>query len=119
MVNLNKLAAKQVQTFKADNKQVRYSDGGGLYLCIRPSGSRYWEFRYTRPVSGKNTFMGGHTQIFHSLKRERRPSASFDFNDCLRDSALGSGAVLSEVISTSGAWPSTGTDVMDRLGCLI
>mgnify|MGYP000209298085 CR=1 FL=1 len=36
MVNLNKLTAKQVQTFKADNKQVRYSDGGGLYLCIRP-----------------------------------------------------------------------------------
>ncbi|HCE2224768.1 TPA: tyrosine-type recombinase/integrase [Vibrio parahaemolyticus] len=59
MANLNKLTAKQVQTLKADNnKQIRFSDGGGLYLCIRPSGSRYWEFRYTRPVSGKNTFMG-------------------------------------------------------------
>lgn len=59
MANLNKLTAKQVQTLKADsNKQIRYSDGGGLYLCIRPSGSRYWEFRYTRPVSGKNTYMG-------------------------------------------------------------
>lgn len=59
VANLNKLTAKQVQTLKADNnKQVRFSDGGGLYLCIRPSGSRYWEFRYTRPVSGKNTFMG-------------------------------------------------------------
>lgn len=28
MVNLNKLTAKQVQTFKADNKQVRYSGVG-------------------------------------------------------------------------------------------
>ncbi|UYI48150.1 Arm DNA-binding domain-containing protein [Vibrio natriegens] len=59
MANLNKLTAKQVQTFKADhNKQIRYSDGGGLYLCIRSSGSRYWEFRYTRPVSGKKTYIG-------------------------------------------------------------
>ncbi|EOW9472299.1 integrase arm-type DNA-binding domain-containing protein, partial [Vibrio cholerae] len=59
MASLNKLTAKQVQTLKADsNKQIRYSDGGGLYLCIRPSGSRYWEFRYTRPVSGKKTYIG-------------------------------------------------------------
>ncbi len=59
MANLNKLTAKQVQTLKADaKKQIRHSDGGGLYLCIRPSGSRYWEFRYTKPVSGKNTFIG-------------------------------------------------------------
>ncbi|KKP20681.1 hypothetical protein VS86_02830 [Vibrio cholerae] len=42
-----------------------------------------------------------------------------DFNDCLRDSALGSGAVLMEVTSPSGAWPSTGADVVDRLGWLM
>src|SRR6202035_293430 len=31
-------------------------DGGGLYLKIRPGGSRYWEFRYTQ--LGRTRWMG-------------------------------------------------------------
>ncbi|MCX7379876.1 MAG: Arm DNA-binding domain-containing protein [Alphaproteobacteria bacterium] len=26
----------------------RYGDGGGLYLLVRPNGTRFWLFRYTR-----------------------------------------------------------------------
>lgn len=47
---LSKLTARQVQTFK---KPGRYADGGGLYLKVRPGGSRQWVFLYARMENGK------------------------------------------------------------------
>ncbi|MGB3383733.1 MAG: tyrosine-type recombinase/integrase [Marinomonas sp.] len=59
MASLNKLTVKQIQSLKAVNgKSIRKSDGGGLYIYVKPSNSKFWEFRYTRPVTGKKTFIG-------------------------------------------------------------
>ena len=43
-----KLTATQVQSYArtaAANK--KYSDGNGLYFCVRKSGMPYWMLRYT------------------------------------------------------------------------
>jgi len=59
MAGLNKLTVKQIQNLKSvDGKSIRKSDGGGLYIYVKPNGSKFWEFRYTRPVTGKKTFIG-------------------------------------------------------------
>ena len=43
---MGKLTAKQVIAYsKADPK--KYSDGEGLYFCVRKQGSPYWMIRYT------------------------------------------------------------------------
>jgi hypothetical protein len=43
---MGKLTAKQVIAYsKADSK--KYSDGEGLYFCVRKQGSPYWMIRYT------------------------------------------------------------------------
>ncbi|MGB5997321.1 MAG: integrase arm-type DNA-binding domain-containing protein, partial [Marinomonas sp.] len=56
MASLNKLTVKRIQTLKAVNgKSIRKSDGGGLF---KPNNLKFWEFRYTRPVTGKKTFIG-------------------------------------------------------------
>ena len=52
-----KLTARQVQTAKPKDKLYRLSDGGNLYLCIRPSNSRSWQFRYKRPGQNKFTYL--------------------------------------------------------------
>jgi hypothetical protein len=49
----NLLTARNVETAKASG---RYSDGNGLYLVVRPGGSRQWAFLYRR--DGKLKEMG-------------------------------------------------------------
>ena len=47
---LNRLTVRQVLTI---TKPGRYADGGGLYLKVRPSGSRQWVFLFARIEGGK------------------------------------------------------------------
>jgi Arm DNA-binding domain len=49
----NLLTARNIETAK---KAGRYSDGNGLYLVVRPGGSRQWAFLYRR--DGKLKEMG-------------------------------------------------------------
>src|SRR5271169_6187766 len=49
----NLLTARNIETAK---KTGRYSDGNGLYLVVRPGGSRQWAFLYRR--DGKLKEMG-------------------------------------------------------------
>ncbi len=51
------LTARQAQTAKPKDKVYRLSDGKNLYLCVRPSGSKSWQFRYTRPAQSKITYL--------------------------------------------------------------
>jgi len=50
---LNKLSDRKVKT---ETRVGRHADGGGLYLEIKPSGSRAWLFMWK--VGGKRTAMG-------------------------------------------------------------
>ena len=43
--------------FVKNVKPGRYGDGGGLYLLVRPTGARFWLFRY-KPTGGKMREMG-------------------------------------------------------------
>src|SRR5580704_5672737 len=49
----NLLTARTIETAKEPG---RYSDGNGLYLVVRPGGSRQWAFLYRR--DGKLKEMG-------------------------------------------------------------
>lgn len=53
---INKLTALEVKNAKAADKLYRLSDGGSLYLAVRPNGNKKFEFRYKRPATGKFTF---------------------------------------------------------------
>ncbi|TDB03210.1 DUF4102 domain-containing protein [Halomonas marinisediminis] len=43
---INKLSATAVKTAKPKDRTTRMADGGGLYLEIRPTGSKYWRMKY-------------------------------------------------------------------------
>ncbi len=54
---MGKLAAKQVIAYyKADPK--KYSDGEGLYFCVRKQGSPYWMIRYTAAKGRREATLG-------------------------------------------------------------
>jgi hypothetical protein len=37
----------------------RLRDGGGLFLQVRPTGVRYWQFRYTKPDGRESSIQIG------------------------------------------------------------
>ena len=41
-----KLNARQIDTAKPKEKAYKLADGGGLYLLVKPSGGKYWRFKY-------------------------------------------------------------------------
>jgi integrase len=48
-----KLNPMQVDNAKPTDKEYSLSDGDGLYLRVKPTGSRLWIFNYTQPISKK------------------------------------------------------------------
>lgn len=44
---------------KTKEKQVKFSDGQGLYLLVKSDGSKLWRFDYTRPSGKRNTLSFG------------------------------------------------------------
>lgn len=70
---INKLSAVQVKKAQPKEKVQYLSDGGNLYLCIRKSGSKFWEFRYARPSDKKRTkvALGGYPEYSLAEAREQ------------------------------------------------
>jgi hypothetical protein len=48
---MGKLTALQVKSAKPRERQIKLTDGAGLYLLIMPNGSKYWRYdSRSRPV---------------------------------------------------------------------
>ncbi|RWL79412.1 MAG: site-specific integrase [Mesorhizobium sp.] len=77
--SLNKLSDRKVKT---ESKPGRHADGGGLYLEIKPSGSRAWLFMWK--LDGKRTAMGLGSYPAVSLANARDKAT-----DCRRIVAAG------------------------------
>jgi integrase len=68
------LNAKKVEHAKPKEKEFNLADGGGLYLRVRPSGSKVWLFNYYRPYTKKraNLKIGNYPATGLSDAREHR-----------------------------------------------
>ena len=43
---INRLSEFEAKNAKPRKKEFRLSDGGGLYLAVRPSGGKLWRWSY-------------------------------------------------------------------------
>jgi integrase len=67
------LSETAIKNAKPAAKQVKLVDGDGLYLLVRPNGSKWWRFDYYRPTEGRNTLsFGVYPEVPLSLARKRR-----------------------------------------------
>ncbi|WP_179280605.1 tyrosine-type recombinase/integrase [Bordetella genomosp. 1] len=64
-------------TFNADGKN-KLSDGGGLYLLLKPNGSKTWRMRYMRPSTGKESTLtfGSYPAVTLAAARGMRAEAA-------------------------------------------
>lgn len=64
-----KLTDIEVKKAKPGEKPVKLSDGGGMYLLIRPDGSKYWRLDYRHNNKRKTLALGVYPDV--SLKDAR------------------------------------------------
>lgn len=60
---------------KPKEKAYKLADGGGLYLEVMPSGSRYWRLKYRFADKEKRLALGVYPQVSLGEARERREAA--------------------------------------------
>ena len=70
--SLSKLSVKEVKSIK---RVGRHSDGGGLYLQVRKTGSKYWLFKYKK--KNKVTELGIGSVNYITLLEARKKAAYF------------------------------------------
>lgn len=66
-----------MKTSKPQEKEYTLQDGRGLYLLIKPIGTKIWRFNYYRPVSKKRALIsfGSYPEISLADARIKRDNA--------------------------------------------
>ncbi|HCR60874.1 MAG TPA: integrase [Serratia liquefaciens] len=70
-----KLTARQVDTAKPKEKPYKLSDGGGLYLEVATTGSRYWRLKYRYAGKEKRLAFGVYPEVSLAEARDKREAA--------------------------------------------
>ncbi len=61
-----------IRKAKPTAKPVKLTDGGGLYLLLKPDGARWWRLDYRRPVTSKRNTLSLGTYPAVSLSKARK-----------------------------------------------
>jgi len=69
------LTALEIRNAKPTLKPYKLSDGGGLYLEIRPNGSRYWRLKYRVHGKEKRLALGVFPEVTLTEARDGRDAA--------------------------------------------
>jgi integrase len=78
---MQKLTIAEVKKSKPSDKQKKLSDGGGLYLLIKPNGARYWRYDYRYIGTRKTLALGVYSEVSLKQAREKHQVA----RDCLSE----------------------------------
>lgn len=75
-MTINRLTDQECRKAQPDpGREKRLFDGGGLYLAIRPSGSRSWKLKYRWQGAEKKLTIGAYPAISLREARSRRDQA--------------------------------------------
>ncbi|HFF9493038.1 tyrosine-type recombinase/integrase [Serratia marcescens] len=69
------LNARQIDTAKPKEKEYKLTDGGGLYLLVKPNGARYWRLKYRFLGKEKKLSIGVYPDISLADARLKREEA--------------------------------------------
>lgn len=66
---MSKLTAMQIKSL-LNQPPKKHADGGGLYFCVRASGSPYWMLRYSNQGKRREATLGQYPQMTLAQARE-------------------------------------------------
>ena len=65
----------KIRSLKPEEKPRRYTDGGNLFVEVRPTGSKLWRFAYKFDGKQKLMALGAYPEISLAKAREKRAEA--------------------------------------------
>lgn len=71
----DKLTDQAIRKAKPSDKPLKLSDGGGMYLELRPSGRRYWRLKYRIAGREKLLSLGVYPDVTLAEARRKRDAA--------------------------------------------
>jgi hypothetical protein len=101
-----KLTGTKVAEAKPANRERKLSDGGGLYLLVKPNGTKAWRYKYRFNGRELTLALGVYPEVSLKLARQRHQAAremlanGIDPNQDKRDRKL---AALDAAGNTFGA----------------
>ncbi|MDK1689158.1 tyrosine-type recombinase/integrase [Cronobacter malonaticus] len=69
------LSARQIDVAKPKEKEYKLADSGGLYLLVKPNGSKYWRLKYRVAGKEKKLSIGVYPDISLADARLKREEA--------------------------------------------
>lgn len=72
---MNKLSALKIKSAKPKAALYRLFDGGGLCVCVHPSGAKSFQVRYKYDGKGQTLTLGRYPEVSLQLARQLRDSA--------------------------------------------
>lgn len=75
MPNSNRLSDASCRSAKPKAKPYKLSDGEGLYLLVKPNGSRLWQKKYSYAGKSKTLSFGAYPTVSLQEAREKRLKA--------------------------------------------
>ena len=97
------LTDTKVKALKAKDKPYKIFDARGLYLQVRPTGSKYWRFKYRFAGKEKLLALGTYPDISLCRAREKREEARTQLGDN-KDPASEKKKVKVKLASTFETW---------------
>lgn len=69
------LSDAKIRNAKPQAKEVKYFDGGGLFLLVTPTGGRLWRLKYRHVGKEKQLALGSYPEVSLADAREKRDAA--------------------------------------------
>ncbi len=73
--SVSPLTDNRIHQARPTDKPTKLADGGGMYLLLRPDGSRYWRLDYRFDGKRKTLALGVYPEISLAVARKRRQAA--------------------------------------------
>jgi len=74
-ISTNKLTDTLVKSIKPKDAPYKLSDGGGLYLLVKPNGGKYWHLAYRNNNKQKLLSLGVYPEVSLKDARKKRDAA--------------------------------------------
>lgn len=98
------LTDKQIINAKPKEKSYRLSDGGGLYLEVMPTGSKYWRMKYRHAGKEKRLAIGVYPRVKAAEARVKALAAKAKLADSIDPSAERKAAKVAALVSAANTF---------------